>query len=69
MAITAATENLYNINSKTVRGLANKFIPLEGKDVISKGLNILHYSLNKNDDIKNEKQEVNSIIPGINMPC
>ena len=62
MAITVATQNMYNVNSKTVRDLASKFVPIEGKDIISKGLHIQHYSPNKNDDIKNEGQKVSKVI-------
>ena len=58
VAITIATQQLFNINSKTVRDLANKFVPTEGKDMISKGLTIMHNTLNRNSDIKDESQKV-----------
>ena len=58
VAITVATKQIYNINSKTLRNLASKFVPIEGLDMISQGLTVMHYSPNKNPDIKDKKQNV-----------
>ena len=58
VAITVATKQIYNINSRTLRNLASKFVPIEGLDMISKGLTVMHYSPNKNPDIKDKKQNV-----------
>ena len=58
VAITAATKQMFNINSKVLRNLADKYVPLEGTDVISKGLTVMHYSPNGNEDIKEKDQKV-----------
>ena len=58
VAITVATKQIFNINSRTLRDLANKYVPIEGMDMISEGLNIMHYSPNKNSDIKDKNQKV-----------
>ena len=58
VAITAATKQIFNINSKVLRDLAEKYVPLEGTDVISKGLILMHYSPNGNEDIKGKDQKV-----------
>jgi len=57
VAITVATEQLFNINSKTVRELANKFVPVDGRDMISKGLTVMHNTQNRNSAIKDETQK------------
>ena len=56
VVITVATKQIYNINSRTLRDLANKFIPIEGLDMISQGLTVMHYTPNKNPDIKDKKK-------------
>ena len=58
VAITAATKQIFNINSKVLRNLADKYVPLEGIDMISKGLTVMHYSPNGNEDIKDKDQKV-----------
>ena len=58
VAITAATKQIFSINSKVLRDLAEKYVPLEGTDVISKGLILMHYSPNANEDIKGKDQNV-----------
>ena len=60
VAVTIATQQLFNINSKTVRDLANRFVPLEGNDMISKGLTIMHNTPNRNRAIKDESQQVSN---------
>ena len=69
VAITIATQRLFNINSKTVRDLANKFVSIEGRDIIPKGLTVMHYSPNENDDIKDEKQKVRNVMMVFNGRC
>ena len=64
VAITIATQNLFNINSKSVRNLANKFVPKDGKDMISKGLTVMHTSPVSSGDVKDEKQKVSISMPG-----
>ena len=64
VAITIATQNLFNINSKTLRDLANKFVPTNGKDMISKGLTVMHTSPSTNGDVKDENQKVSILIQG-----
>ena len=56
VVITVATKQIYNINSRTLRDIANKYVPIEGMDMISEGLNVMHYSINKNSDIKDKNQ-------------
>ena len=58
VAITVATKEIFNINSKVLRSLAEKFVPVEGMDIISKGLTIMHYTPNSNEDIKGVNQNV-----------
>ena len=58
MAITIATQDLFNINSKNVRKLANKFVPKNGKHMISKGLTIMHTLPLTKRDVKDENQQV-----------
>ena len=58
VVITVATKQIYNINSRTLRDIANKYVPIEGMDMISEGLNVMHYSINKNSDIKDKNQKV-----------
>ena len=58
VAITVATKEIFNINSKVLRSLAEKFVPVEGMDIISKGLTIMHYTPNSNEDIKGVNQKV-----------
>ena len=58
VAIAAASNTIYNINSKTVRNLAQRFVPIEGLDTIPKGFTIMHYTPNSNKDIKDAKNEV-----------
>ena len=58
VAITVATKPVININSKALRTLADKFVPIEGMDMISAGLTVMHYTPNKNSDIKDKNQGV-----------
>ena len=58
VAITAATKQIFNINSKVLRDLVDKYVPLEGMDMISKGLTVMHYSLNGNEDVKDKDEKV-----------
>ena len=62
VAITAATNQIYNINSKNLNRLVGDFVPIEGLDVLPKGLNVLHYASNSNQDIKNKQNKVNSLM-------
>ena len=58
VAITAATKQIFNINSKTLREHTDKYMPSEGTDVIPKGLTVMHYLPNINEDIKDQSQNV-----------
>ncbi|XP_065051182.1 uncharacterized protein LOC135680889 isoform X1 [Rhopilema esculentum] len=58
VAITAATNQIYNVNSKNLNRLVGDFVPVEGFDVLPKGLNVLHYAPNSNQDIKNKQNKV-----------
>ena len=58
VAITAATNQIYNINSRKLRNIAAKYVPIEGMDMISKGLTVMHFTPNDNGDIKNKDQHV-----------
>ena len=58
VAITVATSPIFNVNSKALRTLADKFVPIEGMDMISTGLTVMHYTPNRNRDIKNINQRV-----------
>ena len=60
VAIAAASKTIYNINSKTLRNLAEKFVPIEGLDTIPKGFTIMHYTSNRNKDIKDSNNKVSS---------
>ena len=63
VSITIATQNLFNINSKTVRDLANKFVPTDAKDMISKGLTVMHTLPVTSGEVKDENQQVSISIP------
>lgn len=58
VVITAATNQMYNINSRKLRELAEKYVPIEGMDTIPKGLTLMHYSHNNNEDIKDKDKKV-----------
>ena len=58
VAITAATKPIINMNSRALRRLADKFVPIEGMDMISTGLTVMHYTPNRNSDIKDKDQAV-----------
>ena len=58
VAITVATKQLFNINSRKLRELANKYVPIEGMDMIPTGLTVMHYSRNSNSDIKDKDKNV-----------
>ena len=57
IAIAVATKEIFNINSKALRGLAEKFVPVEGLNMIPEGLTVMHYSQNSNEDIKDKNNE------------
>ena len=57
VAITVATSQLFNINSKKLRELASNYVPIEGIDMIPTGLTVMHYSRNSNSDIKDKDQK------------
>ena len=56
--ITVATKEIFNINSKSLRSIAEKYVPIEGMDMISKGLTVMHYSPNNNEDVKDKDDNV-----------
>ena len=58
VAITVATKTIFNINSKVLRDNVEKYVPIEGLDMISQGLTVMHYSPNRNEDIKDKDQNV-----------
>ena len=58
VAVTVATKPIFNINSKALRDSVEKYVPIEGLDMISQGLTVMHYSPNKNDDIKDKDHNV-----------
>ena len=58
VVITAATNQIYNINSRKLRDIAAKYVPIEGMDMISKGLTVMHFANNDNDDIKDKDEHV-----------
>ena len=62
IAITIATQQLFNINSKAVRRLANRFVPTEGNDMIPKGLTVMHITPNRISAIKDETQNVSDSV-------
>ena len=59
IAITAASREIYNINTEELRKVAENFIPEGGFSIIKKGVSIISYFFNIYfPDIKNNKDEV-----------
>ena len=58
VVVTAASKEIYNINTEELRKLAEKYVPIEGLDMIQKGLSVMHYSPNSNSDIKDKQEQV-----------
>ena len=58
VVVTAASKEIYNINTEELRKLTEKYVPIEGLDMIQKGLSVMHYSPNSNSDIKDKQEQV-----------
>ena len=58
VVVTAASKEIYNINTEELRKLAEKYVPIEGLDMIQKGLSVMHYTPNSNSDIKDKQEQV-----------
>ena len=61
VVVTAASKEIYNINTKELSEIAEHYIPDEGLSVIKKGLSIMHHKINTNDQIVDNKEKVRGV--------
>ena len=61
VVVTAASKEIYNINTKELSEIAEHYIPAEGFSVIKKGLSIMHHKPNTNDQILDNQEKVRGV--------
>ena len=58
VAISAASKEIFNINSDELRTQAENYRPIKGLDMMTKGLVVSHYVPNSNEDIRGDNNMV-----------
>ena len=58
VAISAASKEIFNINSDELRNQAENYRPIKGLDMMTKGLVVSHYVSNSNEEIRGDNSMV-----------